>query len=83
MTKSIEIAKEAKKLRPEDTEYAGTYGSIAEFGKRSSIDCGDCPSALPAYIDENIDWEAVGERLLVQDYTYEVGKLGLHFYRIT
>jgi len=74
--------REAKRLRPKSTEYVGTFDTFAEFAKVSSVSCGDCPGNLPAYIDDNINWEAVGERLLLQDYTMQTGKHGMHFYLV-
>jgi sRNA-binding carbon storage regulator CsrA len=64
-------------------EYLGTYETVAEFARATSVACGDWPDDVPDYIEENIDWYAVGERLLVQQHTFEVGKHGTHYFLFT
>lgn len=77
-----QLTREARRLQPQDTDYCGSFDTVAEFARESSISCDDCPADLPAHIMDNIDWTAVGERLLVQDYTCQPGKTKTHYYRI-
>jgi len=75
--------REAKRLNPdkERFEYVGTYETDADWAKADCIQLGECPADLPDYIMDNIDWAAVAERLLCQDYTSVAGKYLTHYYR--
>lgn len=84
MTTSEKQSREAKRLNPDKTchDYVGTYETDAQWAETECIQLNECPADLPDYIVDNINWEAVAERLLLQDYTSVVGKTGTHYYRV-
>ena len=69
----IEEITDIEKLEDEVNDYAGDnfedgvylieQDDFTEYCKELLEDCGDLPSNLPSYIENNIDWEGVAEDL--------------------
>lgn len=77
------VQREAKKLNPDPdfSEYVGTFETVAKFGEELTFAVGDLPDNTPTYILRHINWEAVGNELLADDFVSVLGKHGIHYYR--